>query len=184
MSIFSAAEINRWLDQIDSGKPRIRVGIYGAYFPETDHQILIKLRDRLKAEGFAATYLVEDIEDPGRFSGDRFIKSKFSLEKSSVNLFVATFSGVAQGYATELQHVLLEPEIIFKSAILPETDYDENGNEIHSAMTSLLEQDIAGINFKVSKWKKGDFEDLVGVAKSVIEGLYYYYVKHRRNELD
>ena len=182
MSFFSSTEIDRWLDQIDSAKPRIRVGIYGAYFPETDHQVLVTLRDRLQAEGFSRTYLVEDIEDRGRLRSDRFLKSKFSLEQSNVNLFIATFTGMAQGYTVELQHALRTPELIFKSCILPETEYD-TGNEIHCALTSLLEQDIAGINFKVSKWAKGDVQDLVGAAKSVIDGLYYYYVKHRPDEL-
>lgn len=63
MAFFSATEIDTWLDQIDSAKPRIRIGIYGAYFPETDHDILVGLRDRLRAEGFTRAYLVEGIED-------------------------------------------------------------------------------------------------------------------------
>ena len=182
MSFFSATEIDRWLNQIDNAKPLMRIGIYGAYFPEKDHDVLIRLRDKLSEEGFSATYLVEDIQDRGRLGSDNFLKSKFSLEQSNINLFVSTFTGMAQGYTVELQHVLSNLELIFKSCILPETEYDENKNEIHSALTSLLEQDIAGINFKVSKWIRGNFEDLVEAAKAQIDGLYYY-VKHRPNEL-
>jgi hypothetical protein len=183
MSFFASGELDRWLGQIESAKPRIRVGIYGAYFPERDHQILVNLRDRLRVEGFTTTYLVEDVEDRGRFRNDRFLKSQFSIEQSNVNLFVATFNGMAQGYTIELQHILRNPEFIFKSCILPESEFDENGNTVHRAVTSLMEQDISGVNLKVSQWQKGDFEDLLESAKAVIDGLYYYYLKHRPEDL-
>ena len=92
MAFFSAREIDRWLNRIDRAKPRIKIGVYGAYFPETDHEILVRLRDRLRVEGFTRAYLVEDIRDRGRLGSDTFLKSKFSLEQSNINLFVATFT--------------------------------------------------------------------------------------------
>ncbi|MHB1907765.1 MAG: hypothetical protein ACYCQJ_02700 [Nitrososphaerales archaeon] len=183
MTAYSDTDIITWLRQIEAKKPRIRIGIYGAYYPQQDHELLYQLRDKLRSYGYEQTYLVENIQDNPGFLGDSFLKSQFSLEMSNVNLFVATLNGAAQGYTRELDYVIKSPALIFKSILLVETQYDVFTAKTHKALSSMLKTDIAGINFKVSEWTKGNLEELVDAAKGPINDLFYWYIRNRPSDI-
>jgi hypothetical protein len=173
-----------WIYQFSKLKPNLRIGIYGHYFPPSEKQILLKLRDRLRSEaGYSQAYLVEDLQDSEEFRRDNFLKSIFALENSNINLIVLTFKGVSQGAIRELDYILAHPQLVFKSAVLIESEYDQEGNAIKRAFTSLFEKDLAAVNFRVADFGRGDFEKMYRLARGIVTDLFYYYIKNLRHEI-
>lgn len=173
-----------WIYQFSKLKPNLRIGIYGHYFPSSEKEILLKLRDKLKSEAdYSETYLVEDLRDSEEFRKDNFLKSIFALENSNVNLIVLTFKGLSQGAIRELDYVLANPRLVFKSAVLVESEYDQEGNTIKRAFTSLFEKDLAAVNFRVADFERGNFEKLYGLARGMVTDLFYYYIKNLRHAI-
>ena len=100
------------------------------------------------------------MRDTPKFRQDNFLKSIFALENSNINLIVLTFRGLSQGAIRELDYILANPQLVFKSAVLAESEYDQDGNAIKRAFTSLFEKDLAAVNFRVTDFERGDFEKM------------------------
>lgn len=173
-----------WIYQFSKLKPNLRIGIYGHYFPPSEKQTLSKLRDRLRSDvDYNQTYLVEDLQGSEEFRKDNFLKSIFALEKSNINLIVLTFKGLSQGAIRELDYILANPRLVFKSAVLLESEYDQHGHSIKRAFTSLFEKDLAAVNFRVADFETGDFEQMFRLARGIVTDLFYYYIKNLRHEI-
>ena len=174
-----------WFQRLDSQRPNFRVCVYGHYFPASERKLLRKLRDSLQAGGaFPQTYLVEDLRDEPRFSSDNFLKSIFAIENSHANLIVLTFEGMSQGVLRELDYIIRNDAFVPRSTVFLETDYSANGTIIRKAATSLLDDDLKTLNFRLIHFAKGDFEELSRLAKGTVTNLYYYYAKNKSSELN
>ena len=133
---------------------------------------------------YPQTYLVEDLpEDRAEFGKDNFLKSIFALENSNVNLIVLTFKGISQGVVRELDYILRNPSLIFKSAVLVESEFDLDGSAARRALTSLFEDDVAAVNLRVAEFSREDFEELFELSRGIAADLFYYYIKNLRHEL-
>jgi hypothetical protein len=173
-----------WMYQFTKLKPNLRIGIYGHYFPPSEKQILRRLRDKLKSDAdYVQTYIVEDLQDAEEFRKDNFLKSIFALENSNINLIVLTFKGLSHGAIRELDYVLAHPQLVFKSAVLVESEFDQDGDTIKRAFTSLFEKDLAAVNFRVTDFERGDFEKMYRLARGIVTDLFYYYIKNLRHEI-
>lgn len=171
-----------WINQFSKLKPNLRIGIYGHYFPPREKQILSQLRNRFRSDaGYSQTYLVEDLQDSKQFRQDNFLKSIFALENSNINPIVLTFKGLSQGAIRELDYILAHPELVFKSAVLVESEYDQEGNALKRAFTSLFERDLGAVNFRVVDFGSGDYEKMFELASGIVTDLFYYYIKNLRH---
>ncbi len=181
--MFSENRLFQWLSEIEGLRTRIRIGIYGSYFPLEQKTLIIDLRIALNRQAFETSYLVEDLPDYEAFKDDKFLKSQASLNFSNINLFVLTFQGQGQGVDRELDYVLHNPQLVFKCVVLPETEYDKEGNELHCCLSTLLKPDLAAVGMKISKFERGNLTDLVESCKGPITDLFYYYVKNRPQDI-
>jgi hypothetical protein len=101
------------------------------------------------------TYLVEeDLRDSEEFRKNNFLKSIFALENSNINLIVLTFNDLIQGAIKELNFILAHPQLVFKSAVLVESEYDQDGNVVKQACTSLFKTDLVAVNFRKGRFRK------------------------------
>ncbi|HZW56754.1 MAG TPA: hypothetical protein VFF30_10745 [Nitrososphaerales archaeon] len=145
---------------------------------------MLILREKLRSEaGYSQTYLVEDLRDSAEFRRDNFLKSIFALENSNINLIVLTFKGMSQGAIRELGYILANPKLVFKSAVLVESEYDQEGNIVKRAFTSLFEKDLAAVNFRVADFERADVERVCRLARGIVTDLFYYYIKNLRHEI-
>ncbi|MDV3277903.1 MAG: hypothetical protein LYZ69_05490 [Nitrososphaerales archaeon] len=169
-------EAEHWLAMILGRKPSLKVGIYGSYHPESEARRLKQLRDRLKRDGYAQTYLVRDLPDLSQFK-DAFDKSVFSINRSNVNLFVLTFAGKNQGDIRELDYVIHNPELAFKCVVFIERTDDA------TCLTSLLKEDLRAVGMRVAEFRTGDDEDLIKLVEGTLSDFLYYYVRNRPRDL-
>ncbi len=99
-------------------------------------------------------------------------------------MLILTFAGSSQGVLRELGYVIQNNEFVPKSTVFIETDYSSNGSTLRRATTSLLDEDLKALNFRVVHFRKGDLNDLVTQAKGTVTNLFYYYIKNRSADLN
>ena len=178
-------EVLNWFRQLDALRPNIRVCVYGHYFPDSEQATLERLRDALRTSGaYPQTYLVKDLPDQPQFLGDNFLKSIFAIQQSHVNLLLLTLAGTSQGVLRELDYIIHNNAFVPKSTVFLETEYSSDGSAVKRATTSLLDDDLKTLNFRVVHYRRGDFDDLIKQAKGTVTNLFYYYVKNRSVDLN
>lgn len=128
--------------------------------------------------------MVSDLPDSPDFGGDNHLKSIFAIRESHVNLFVLTFSGQSMGVAREVEYIIRNPQFVFKSVLLIETEYDADMNQKREAFSSMYRPDVTALGFKVGYFKRNDREDLFEETRGLIDQLFYYYAKNNQPSLD
>jgi len=102
-------------------KDKIHIVIYGAYNPPSDgkhlgeKERLLKLRDRLRADGYINTAIVEDFSGSEESGIPNLEKSLGCLEWADLNILVFTCRGKTGSVARELIHALDDPAMCFSS---------------------------------------------------------------------
>ncbi|MDG6996909.1 MAG: hypothetical protein JRN52_13395 [Nitrososphaerota archaeon] len=175
-----------WFQRLDGLRPNFRVCVYGHYHPDSELGLLERVCNALRegSSAYPQTYLVRDLPDRTQFSGDNYLKSIFAIQQSHANLLILTFAGSSQGVLRELGYVIQNNEFVPKSTVFIETDYSSNGSTLRRATTSLLDEDLKALNFRVVHFRKGDLNDLVTQAKGTVTNLFYYYIKNRSADLN
>ncbi len=82
-----------------------------------------------------------------------------------------------------MDYILANPQLVFKSAVLVESEYDQEGNTVKRAFTSLFEKDLTAVNFRMADFGRGDFEKMYKLARGIVTALFYYYIKNLRHEI-
>ena len=80
-----------------------------------------------------------------------------------------------------MDYILANPQLVFKSAVLVESEYDQEGNALKQAFTSLFERDLAAVNFRVADFESEDYEKMFELASGIVTDLFYYYIKNLRH---
>ncbi|WP_141398872.1 hypothetical protein [Candidatus Methanoperedens sp. BLZ2] len=135
-------------------KDKIHIVIYGAYNPPGERERLIKLRDRLKTDGYTNTAIVEEFSSSEGSGIPNLEKSLDCLEWADLNILVFTCRGKTGSVARELIHAIEDPKILWKSRI-----FEEIEKEI-PAMETLLKEELSLERYSVTQVKRQDDEDL------------------------
>ena len=93
---------NEWETGFTHYKPELQITVYGSYVPDSEKQLLLRMKNALISEGYIATKVVEDF--PNSRSLNSFEISKACLEFSDVNFLVFTFDGKRFGVVRELTY--------------------------------------------------------------------------------
>jgi len=109
---------------------------------------LIKLRNRLREDGYINTTIVED------FSGQNLEKGLDCLEMADLNIIIFTCRGKTGSVARELMHAIDDPVILWKCRIFEEID-----KRIPAIMT-LLKEELSLQRYSVTQVKREDDDDL------------------------
>jgi len=109
---------------------------------------LIKLRNRLREDGYINTTIVED------FSGQNLEKSLDCLEMADLNIIIFTCRGKTGSVARELMHAIDDPVILWKCRIFEEID------KRIPAMETLLKEELSLQRYSVTQVKREDDDDL------------------------
>jgi len=141
-------------------RDKIHIVICGAYNPPTDEkhlgekERLIKLRNRLIADGYTNTAIVEDFSSAEGSGIPNLEKSLDCLEWADLNILVFTCRGKTGSVARELIHAINNPRILWKCRIFEETD---KGIQ---AMETLLKEELSLQRYVVTQIKRDDDDDL------------------------
>ena len=109
---------------------------------------MIKLRNRLREDGYINTTIVED------FSGQNLEKSLDCLEMADLNIIIFTCRGKTGSVARELMHAIDDPVILWKCRIFEEID------KRIPAMETLLKEELSLQRYSVTQVKREDDDDL------------------------
>ena len=148
------------IESIHAYKGLIHIIIYGAYNPPANEkhsgekERLIKLRDRLKADGYTNTAIVEDFAGSGESGIPNLEKSLYCLEWADLNILVFTCRGKTGSVARELIHAIDDPKILWKCRIFEEIDKGI------PAMETLLKEELSVQRYAVTQVKREDDGDL------------------------
>ena len=103
----------RRLDEVNPLKRKLRIAIYGSYYPSGELEFLKRQRDYLISNGYVSTNIVKEFHDqcpsltPLQISRD-------CLHNSDVNFFIFTKEGKNQGVTVELQIAATEESMSHK----------------------------------------------------------------------
>ncbi len=109
-------------------KDKIQIIIYGPYNPPTDSkhlgekERLIKLRNRLRKEGYINTAIVADFFSSKDSPIQNLEKSLNCLEMADLNVLIFTCRGKTGSVARELIHAINNQTILWKCRIFEEID--------------------------------------------------------------
>ena len=90
---------------------------------------------------------------------------------------------MSQGPIRELDYILRNPQLVFKSALLVESEHDQEDVHVKRAFTSLFEKDLAAVNFRVADFGRGDLEKMYRLARGIVTDLFYYDIKNLKHEI-
>ncbi|MCZ7357250.1 MAG: hypothetical protein O8C66_10205 [Candidatus Methanoperedens sp.] len=147
-------------ESIFAFKDRICIIIYGAYNPPADRihpgekERLIKLRDRLRADGYINTAIVEDLPDDKESDISNLEKSLNCLGMADLNILVFTCRGKTGSVARELLHAISNPIILYKCRIFEEVDKGI------AAMETLLKEELSSHRYRITQVEREDDDDL------------------------
>jgi len=147
-------------ESIIAYKDKIHIVIYGAYNPPSDEkhlgekERLIKLRDRLREDGYTNTAIVEDFTSSEASDTPNLEKSLDCLEWADLNILVFTCRGKTGSVARELIHAIDDPKILWKCRIFEEIDRGI------PAMETLLKEELSLQRYTVTQVKREDDGDL------------------------
>lgn len=153
-------------ESIYAFRDKICIIIYGAYNPPPDgihlgeKERLIKLRDRLREDGYTDTFIVEDFPSDDRSDIPNLEKSLNCLGMADLNILVFTCRGKTDSVARELFHAICKPTILYKCRI-----FEEVYKGI-SAMGTLLKEELSSHRYEVKKVKREDDDDLYELVSS------------------
>lgn len=163
--------------EIIEKKPLCRIILFGSYYPLTEKEFLIKIRDDLKNDGYINAWLVENYPT----YNDLGIREKsiFCLEYSHINFFIITFKGVGRGETVELEEIIRNAtKLSFKTVVFYEIKC-ENNDKIPS-LSPLQEDGLISAKIKTVEFKKDNYEDLFQLIRGKAWELHYYYVFYEK----
>jgi len=157
-------------------KEKILIVVYGAYNPPADEEQfgekerLIKLRDRLRNEGYVNTYIVEDFPTNEESDIPNLDKSLDCLELADLNILVFTCRGKTGSVARELIYSI-EHHLLYKCKI-----FEEVSNGI-PAMETLLKEELKPERYNVVQVEKENDDDLYGHVSGDIYSFFNKFIK-------
>lgn len=174
----SRNHIRRWdkfqkqkKESIPSHKDKILIIIYGAYNPPSDgkhlgeKERLIKLRDRLRNEGYVTTYIVDDFPSDDKSSIPNLEKSFDCLEIANLNILMFTCRGKTGSVARELMYAI-DNHLLYKCKV-----FEEINNGI-LAMETLIKEELKPERYTVVQVEKENDNDLY---EHVSGDVYYFF---------
>ncbi|MDP2845883.1 MAG: hypothetical protein Q8N79_07415, partial [Candidatus Methanoperedens sp.] len=141
-------------------KDKINIVIYGAYNPPSDgkhlgeRERLIKLRDRLREDGYTNTIMVEDLAVSESSCIPNLEKSLGCLNWADLNILVFTCRGKTDSVVRELLHAIDNPLVLWKCRIFEEI---EKGIP---AIGTLLKEELSQERYAVTQVKRENDDDL------------------------
>lgn len=153
-------------ESIYSLKDEICIIIYGAYNPPSDEthlgekERLIKLRDRLRVDGYTNTCIVEDFPSDEKSDASNLEKSLDCLGMADLNILVFTCRGKTDSVAHEMGDAIGKPTILYKCRVFEEVDKGI------SAMGTLLKEKLSSHRYEVKKVKREDDDELYELVSS------------------
>lgn len=140
-------------ESILAHKDKIHIIIYGAYNPPGEKERLIKLRDRLRDEGYINTYIVEEFPTNHESYTPNLEKSFSCLEMANLNILVFTCRGKTGSVARELVYSI-ENNLLQKCKV-----FEEISNGI-PAMETLIKEELKPERYTVVQVEKENDNDL------------------------
>ncbi len=146
-------------ESISFHKNEILIIIYGAYNPPSDgehlgeKERLIKLCGRLRNEGYACTYIVEDFPTNDKSSTPNLEKSFDCLGMADLNIIVFTCRGKTDSVVRELTYAI-ENRLLYKCKV-----FEEISNGIQ-AMGTLIKEELKPERYATVQVEKENDTDL------------------------
>lgn len=147
-------------ESILAHRGKINIVIYGAYNPPSarkhlgEKERLIKLRNRLRGDGYTNTFIVEDFASSRESRIPNLEKSFGCLDWADLNIIIFTCRGKTGSVATELNHALEDPAIIWKCRVFEESD------KRIPAIETLIKENLLSRRYTVTQIIREDDEDL------------------------
>jgi len=163
--------------EIIEKKPLCRIILFGSYYPPEIKEILIKIRDDLRKEGYNNTWLVEDYPT----YNDLGIREKsiFCLKFSDINFLIITFEGEKGGVTSELEYIINNAkELSYQSVVFYEIKC-ENDQEI-SSLSPVQEDGLISAKIRMVKFKKENYKELFQLIRGEAWKLHYHYAIHEK----
>jgi hypothetical protein len=91
---------------LDNLKSKLKITIYGSYYPEKDKSLLRDLQRILRQKGYPNTFLVEDKQTK---EDDPLQISQLCMLYSDINLLIFTHTGKRLGLVDELSFLTSNP---------------------------------------------------------------------------
>ena len=92
-------------------RKKLRITVYGSWYPSTEKELLSEIVDFLRANGYEDTDVVEGEKRPNLWKADSYTISTLYLENSDVNFLIFTHLGKRMGVTAELSHILESPRM-------------------------------------------------------------------------
>ena len=178
--------LNRWEkfqkqknESINSHKGEILIIIYGAYKPPSsekhlgEKERLLKLRNCLRNEGYAETYIVEDFPSDDKSPIPNLEKSFDCLKMADLNILVFTCRGKTGSVARELTYAI-ENRLLSKCKV-----FEEISNGI-PAMETLIKEELTPERYTVVQVERENDNDLY---QHVSGDVYYFFDRFVKNKL-
>ena len=164
-------------ESIPYQKDEICIIIYGAYNPPSDGKHLgekdrlIKLRDRLRKEGYVGTHIVEEFPSNDKSSIPNLEKSFKCLEMADLNIIVFTCRGNTDSAVVELTHVI-KNQWLSKCKV-----FEEISNEI-PAMGTLIREKLTLERYAITQVEKENDTDLYEHVSSDVYCFFDGYIRN------
>jgi len=160
-------------ERVFEKKSLFRIIIFGPYYPPQEKELLIKLKNDLRTDGFKNTRLVEDLPN----YDDLLIREKsfLCLEYSDINFFIITSKGVQGGVTVELDEIIPNAEALsFKTVVF----YEIRKNK--ESLSVLVKEGLELANIRHYPFKRDDYYDLFELVLGKARARHYYYVKYSK----
>jgi hypothetical protein len=154
---------------------KLKILLCGSYFPDSEYKRLIKIRDELRNKGWKQTNLVKDFryKTSKRRHLVTFRERSFNaIDIANVVFFIYTKGGQSNGRGMELEHVLSNNFLLWKTILIFEEEPDGNlyGSELVIDELKKLKKDV-----RVSTVPINDDNALLAIIEShlidFLEGL-------------
>ncbi len=167
--------INEKIKRLLQKKELCKILLFGAYYPPSEKEFLIKIRDDIRNEGYINTFLVEDFP---KYPNLNIREKSFAcLEFSDINVFVITFSGKQAGSSAELEHIIKNASSLsFKTIVTYE--YKLEIDDKINSLSPLQEDGLKFSNIKLIPFLKEEYSDFFELLRAQIWNKHYHYVIH------
>jgi hypothetical protein len=135
-------------------KASLEITIYGSYYPDSEMELLISLKDSLIADGYTKTVIVKDRQGSNDLALD---VSQRSMLFSDINLLVFTKAGKRLGLVAELTFLASDPRMVDK---IPFSRVFDEGVGEDTAIPELTRDQIKLRGIPVKKF--GSYNELKG----------------------
>lgn len=168
-------------DLVESEKSKVRsrlkILICGSYYPVTEFERLIKIRDELRKRGWKKACLVKDFKQIKRKKRDLPTlreRTYHAMHNSDVIIFLFTKGGQSDGRGMEIEHIFSTPFLLWKSIMIFEEESDGRryGSELILDELQNLEEHV-----KVAPVSVGDEEALLETIESQLVNFLSEYAR-------